>query len=87
MTPGLRGQTMSTPETGRPFETSDLNLACFLRCREFPILDIRKEHGKSTFVFGDTTRLRSAILEYANDGPIPVRSFCNTVRDLKAIIR
>jgi hypothetical protein len=40
------------------FETSDLNLASFLRCREF-----------------------------ANDGPVPVRSFCNTLRDLKAIVR
>jgi hypothetical protein len=78
---------MSTPAMGHPFETSDLNLACFLRCREFPILDIRREHGKSTFVFDDTAELRSAILSYVNDGPVPVRSFCNTVRDLKAIVR
>ena len=69
------------------FETSDLNLACFLRCREFPILDIRRENGKAIFVFADTAKLRSDILEYANDGPVPVRSFCSTVRDLKAIIR
>ncbi len=87
MTVGLRGRNMNTPETGYPFETSDLNLACFLRCREFPILDIRREHGRATFVFGDTGELRQAILEYANDGPVPVRSFCNTVRDLKAIVR
>ena len=73
---------MDTARMGQAFETSDLNLACFLRCRDFPILDIRREHGKSTFVFNDSTQLRTAILDYANDGPIPVRSFCSTVRDL-----
>lgn len=78
---------MSAPESARPFETSDLNLACFLRCREFSILDIRREGGKAIFVFDDTPELRGAIIEYANDGPVRVRSFCNTVRDLKAIVR
>ena len=71
----------------RPYETSDLNVAGFLRCRDFPILDIRRENGKAVFLFEDSDELHSAILEYANNGPIPVRSFCNTVRDLKAIIR
>ncbi len=71
----------------RSYETSDLNLACFLRCRNFLILDIRRENGKSVFVFSDAAELRHAILEYANDGPVPVRSFCNTLRDLKSIIR
>jgi hypothetical protein len=78
---------MNAPENFQPFETSDLNLASYLRCREFPILDIRRDHGKSTFLFGDTAVLRSAILEYANDGPVPVRSFCSTMRDLKSIVR
>lgn len=87
MSKEMQGRNMNIPESGYPFETSDLNLACFLRCREFPILDIRREHGKATFVFGDTEELRRAIIEYANDGPVPVRSFCNTVRDLKAIVR
>jgi hypothetical protein len=27
------------------------------------------------------------VLEFANDGPVPVRAFCNTVRDLKGITR
>lgn len=78
---------MRAPGLKQHYETSDLNVAGFLRCRDFPILDIRRENGKAVFVFEDTEGLRSAILEYANNGPIPVRSFCNTVRDLKAIIR
>jgi hypothetical protein len=69
------------------FETSDLNLASFLRCRDFTIKDMRRGSGKTIFVFADSAELHHAMLEFANDGPVPVRSFCNTLRDLKAIVR
>ena len=69
------------------FETSDLNLASFLRCRDFSIEDIKRQNGKTTFLFIDSAELHRAILEFANDGPVPVRAFCNTVRDLKGITR
>ena len=69
------------------FETSDLNLASFLRCRDFTIKDIRRKDGKALFAFTESAELREAMLEFANDGPVRVRSFCNTLRDLKAIVR
>jgi len=69
------------------FETSDLNLASFLRCRNFTIEDIQRAIGKTTFVFADSAGLHRAILEFANDGPVGVRSYCNTLRDLKGITR
>jgi hypothetical protein len=69
------------------FETSDLNLASFLRCRGFRIRDILRQGSRAIFVFGDSQELHGAILEYANDGTIGVRSFCNTLRDLKGIAR
>ena len=69
------------------FETPDLNLASFMRCRGFKIQDIRNQGGRVIFVYEDSAELRSAVLDFANDGPIPVRSFCNTLRDLKAITR
>lgn len=69
------------------FETSDLNLASFLRCRSFSIEDIKRYNGKTVFVFGDSADLHRAVLDFANDGAIGVRSFCNTVRDLKGITR
>ncbi|HSB70547.1 MAG TPA: DUF5659 domain-containing protein [Candidatus Methylomirabilis sp.] len=69
------------------FETSDLNLASFLRCRGFRIVDILRQAGRAIFVFDDTQEVHRAILEYANDGAIGVRSFCNTLRDLKGIAR
>jgi uncharacterized protein DUF5659 len=71
----------------RAYETSDLNLASFLRCRGFIIRDILRQNGRAVFVFADSVDVRQAILDYANDGTIAVRSFCNTLRDLKGIAR
>jgi len=79
---------MNHPENpGQTFETTDLNLASFLRSRSFEIADIKRNNSKSIFVFDDSPGLRKAILDFANDGAVGVRSFCNTVRDLKAITR
>jgi hypothetical protein len=79
---------MNPQETGqRTYDTSDLTLASFLRCRSFTINNIRRQNGKTVFVFEDSTQLRHAVLEYANDGSVCVRTFCSTLRDLKAITR
>ncbi|MFL6254420.1 MAG: DUF5659 domain-containing protein [Pyrinomonadaceae bacterium] len=79
---------MNSLETGhRTYDTTDLTLASFLRCRSFQINNIRRQNGKTVFVFEDSSQLRNAILEYANDGSVSVRTFCSTLRDLKAITR
>jgi len=74
-------------QTRAPFETTDLSLASFLRCRSFNIKDIKRHNGKSIFVFDDTSVLRETVLDYANDGAVQARLFCNTLRDLKALTR
>jgi predicted Fe-Mo cluster-binding NifX family protein len=73
--------------TKRTYDTTDLSLASFLRCRSFIINDIRRQNGKTIFVFEDSSQLRTAVLDYANDGSVSVRTFCSTMRDLKAITR
>ena len=79
---------MNSPEiVTRTYDTSDLTLASFLRCRSFTINNIRRQNGKTVFVFEDSSQLRNAVLEYANDGSVSVRTFCSTLRDLKAITR
>ena len=73
--------------SGGLFETSDLNLASFLRCRGFPLTAVERRSARTLFVFALSAELRRAVLDYANDMPVPVRSFCSTLRDLKAITR
>jgi hypothetical protein len=69
------------------FRTADLTLASFLRCRGFEIAALTRQDGKTSFVFEDSTQLRNAVLDYANNGNVAVRTFCGTMRDLKAITR
>ena len=77
----------SSKPSASAFRTADLTLASFLRCRGFEIEALTRDDGKATFVFEDSTQLRDAMLEYANNGNVPVRTFCGTMRDLKAIIK
>mgnify|MGYP007039465357 CR=1 FL=1 len=79
--------TSSSQTTRVCYETTDLTLASYLRCREFNIESIKRQGGRTTFVFADSPQLRQALLDYANDGQVSVRSFCSTMRDLKAITR
>lgn len=70
------------------FETSDLNMASFLMCRSHNLIELRRDRdGRSCFVFEDTEALHNELLEFANDGKVSVRSFCSTLRDLKAMTR
>lgn len=79
---------MNTSEnTPHAYETSDLILASFLRSRAFNIEGIKRQTSRTIFVFDDSPQLREAILDYVNDAPVAVRSFCSTMRDLKAITR
>jgi len=79
---------MNSPQmNAQTYETTDLTLASFLRCRSFQINNIKRLSGRTVFVFDDSPQLRGAVIEYANDGAVSVRSFCSTMRDLKAITR
>ena len=69
------------------YQTTDLTLTSFLRCRGFAIENIKQNNGRTLFIFQESPELRTAILEFANDAVIAVRSFCSTMRDLKAITR
>jgi hypothetical protein len=69
------------------YQTTDLTLTSFLRCRGFAIESIKQNSGRTLFMFQDSPELRRAILDFANDEVVAVRSFCSTMRDLKAITR
>jgi YVTN family beta-propeller protein len=69
------------------YQTTDLTLTSFLRCRGFQIENIKQNNGRTLFIFQESSELRQAILDFANDAAIAVRSFCSTMRDLKAITR
>jgi len=57
-----RMNQMNTPETNHRYQTSDLNLASFPRRRNFSIVDIKRQSGKTMFAFANNDELRTAIL-------------------------
>jgi Domain of unknown function (DUF5659) len=75
------------PGLKRTYQTTDLTLTSFLRCRGFQIENIKQNNGRTLFIFQESPELRRAILDFANDEVVNVRSFCSTMRDLKAITR
>lgn len=77
----------NSPAPSQTYQTTDLTLASFLRCRGFQIESIKQNSGRTLFVFQESPELRRAILDFANDAVVAVRSFCSTMRDLKAITR
>src|ERR1044071_3929673 len=77
----------NSSELKQTYQTTDLTLTSFLRCRGFAIESIKQNNGRTLFIFQESPELRKAILDFANDAVIAVRSFCSTMRDLKAITR
>ena len=69
------------------FETSDISLASFLRCRGFDFAELKRHGGRTVFGFTASDALHRAVLDYANDCHVPVRTFCSNLRDLKALTR
>ena len=69
------------------YQTTDLTLTSFLRCRGFQIENIKQNNGRTLFTFQESPELRLAIVDFANDAAVSVRSFCSTMRDLKALTR
>src|SRR6185369_754425 len=80
-------QAMDSTTLKPTYQTTDLTLTSFLRCRGFAIENIKQNNGRTLFMFQESPELRSAILDFANDAVVAVRSFTSTMRDLKAITR
>lgn len=84
----MKNAMESTSLSPKPtYQTTDLTLTSFLRCRGFQIENIKQNNGRTLFTFQESPELRVAILEFANDSVVNVRSFCSTMRDLKALTR
>src|SRR5688572_32947742 len=80
-------KTVDSSGLKQSYQTTDLTLTSFLRCRGFAIENIKQNNGRTLFIFQESPELRTAILDFANDAAVAVRSFCSTMRDLKAITR
>ena len=78
---------MITTQATDTFETADFYLACFLRCSGYLLADVRKEQGRSHFVFRDQPGRREAVVAFYNgQGQVRPLSLVQVIKDMKALI-
>ena len=66
---------------------TDFYLACFLRCSGYLLADVRKEQGRSHFVFRDQPGRREAVVAFYNgQGQVRPLSLVQVIKDMKALI-
>ena len=69
------------------FETTDFYLACYLRCLEYELVDVRRDGGRSVFVFRDTPDRRAAIISfYNNEGSVRPLTFVGIIKEMKGLL-
>ena len=71
----------------RVFETRDFYLACFLRCTDYELLDLRAEGQRKVFMFRDRRTRREDVMAFYGDGAaVRPLAFSSTIKDMKALL-
>ena len=82
-----QGTIKARAAQGRPFETRDFYLACFLRCTGYALLELRAEGRRKVFVFEDRPGREADILSFFGDQTtVPPLAFSSTIKDMKALL-
>lgn len=68
------------------YKTSDLYLSAFLKAKGLKLLSMKKEHGKSLFVFQERQDREQLIQDFLNDGIISVSAYKSALQDLKTLL-
>lgn len=71
------------------FRTPDINLAAYLRCRGYALIDTeRNAAGRVQFIFEDNpNRPRDTAAYYSETGLVPALRFAEAARSLKGLLR
>jgi hypothetical protein len=74
---------MSNAET---FETTDIGLVAFLRCKGFDLLNLKKRGDKTAFVLNEQSDRRKLVMDYFNGAEVSCRDFMNRIQEAKTLI-
>ena len=69
------------------YETTDLGLVAFLRCKGRLLVDTKKDGGKVTFVFEEHPAIKQYVLDYFNGAEVSAIDFLNKLQESKTIMR
>ncbi|MEW6536423.1 MAG: DUF5659 domain-containing protein [Candidatus Auribacterota bacterium] len=68
------------------YETSDLYLSAFLKCKGMRLKGKRQTIKRCIFVFQDRSDRQNLISEFFNNGVINVTDYKNALQDLKIMV-
>jgi hypothetical protein len=73
--------------TEEVFRTQDLNLASFLKAKDYSLLDVEKSGRVATFVFENDEDMQRIITSFYNDNEmVKANKLLNSHRDLKSLV-
>ena len=85
MSTGQENKSINTHEAD--FETHDFYLACFLRCTDYELMDMRGEPQRKVFVFRDRPTRRGDVLAFYGDAiSVHPMAFASTIKDMKGLL-
>lgn len=70
----------------KEYPTTDFWLASWLKAKGVNIIKVKKDNGRSIFIFEDRPDREDLIREYYNHGLIEVGLLKNAVQDMKSIL-
>jgi len=74
-------------KTEAVFRTRDLNLASFLKAKNYSLLDVEKSGSIATFVFENDEDMQSLITSFYNDNEmVKANKLLSSQRDLKSLV-
>ena len=76
---------MKTIPNSFNFETSDLNLAAFLKANKIPLVSTRRQQNKVFFGFNHPD-IQSIAMQYFNNGKVSASSYARALSELKTLI-
>lgn len=76
---------MIDKKTSTIYETSDLQVASFLKTNKIPLHSLRRENSRVHFRFSDP-RAEALAISFLNDAAVPAASYARSLQELKALI-
>jgi hypothetical protein len=70
------------------YETTDMRLTAYLRCKGLAVVELKQDKGKITFVLAvGSCNIRQYVMDYFNGAEISAIAFMNKLNETKTLMR
>jgi len=72
---------------GRTYETTDMGIVAFLRCKGYKVSDLKRDGSKVVFVFDDQAERKQLVLDYFNGAQVSCIDFQTKLVEARTMMR